>query len=124
MMFMIMIFHDKVPWWRNSSVAVVCCVITVAVVSNPITSLLGIRIRMCYRIYDMHDFTLFVIDIYIRLCSFHFLTPFDHFHFHPTSGLGPDLILTVYPNAIYDQQLSEFDFLSVFLQSVPSLRIF
>ena len=27
---------------------------------------------MCYRIYDMHDFTLFVIDIYIRLCSFHF----------------------------------------------------
>ena len=43
----------------------------------------------------LFDFTLFVIDInHIMLISL-FPTPFDHFHFHPTLGLDPALILTL-----------------------------
>ena len=43
----------------------------------------------------LFDFTLFEIDIdHIMLISL-FLAPFDHFHFHPTLGLDPALILTL-----------------------------
>ena len=42
----------------------------------------------------LHEFTLFVVDIHqIRLISL-FPTPFDHFHFHGSAGLVPNLILT------------------------------
>ena len=44
----------------------------------------------------LFNFTMFVIDIYIRLCSFHFFpTPFDHFSSHPTLRPDPALILTL-----------------------------
>ena len=33
-----------------------------------------------------------------------FPTPFDHFHFHPTLGLDPALILTLRPKAIFCQK--------------------
>ena len=35
----------------------------------------------------LYDFTLFVIDIHQNMSISPFLTPFDHFHFRPTSGL-------------------------------------
>ena len=51
---------------------------------------------LCY-VYRMiwFDFTLFVIDIHHIMLISLFPTPFDHFHFHPTLGLDPALILTL-----------------------------
>ena len=46
----------------------------------------------------LFDFTLFVIDIHHIMLISLFPTPFDHFHFHPTLGLDPALILTLRPN--------------------------
>ena len=43
----------------------------------------------------LFDFTLFVIDIHHIMLISLFPTPFDHFHFHPTLGLDPALILTL-----------------------------
>ena len=44
----------------------------------------------------LHDFTLFVTDIHqIMIILLFFPTPFDHFHFHPTLGQDPALILTL-----------------------------
>ena len=43
----------------------------------------------------LFDFTLFVIDIHHIMLISLFPTPFDHFHFHPTFGLDPALILTL-----------------------------
>ena len=43
----------------------------------------------------LFDFTLFVIDIYHIMLISLFPTPFDHFHFHPTLGLDPALILSL-----------------------------
>ena len=43
----------------------------------------------------LFDFTLFVIDIHHIVLISLFPTPFDHFHFHPTLGLDPALILTL-----------------------------
>ena len=43
----------------------------------------------------LFDFTLFVIDIHHIMLISLFPAPFDHFHFHPTLGLDPALILTL-----------------------------
>ena len=43
----------------------------------------------------LFDFTLFVIDIHHIILISLFSAPFDHFHFHPTLGLNPALILTL-----------------------------
>ena len=48
----------------------------------------------------LFDFTLFVIDIHHIMLISLFPTPFDHFHFHPTLGLDPALILTLRLNSI------------------------
>ena len=37
---------------------------------------------------------LFCIVVFVQFIS-PFLAPFDHFHFHPTLGLDPALILTL-----------------------------
>ena len=42
-----------------------------------------------------YDIILFVIDIHHIMLISLFPTPFDHFHFHPTLGLDPALILTL-----------------------------
>ena len=43
----------------------------------------------------LFDSTLFVIDIYHIMLISLIPTQFDHFHFHPTLGLDPALILTL-----------------------------
>ena len=43
----------------------------------------------------LHDHTLFVMNIRQNMFISLFLTPYDHFHFHPSSGPVPDLILAV-----------------------------
>ena len=43
----------------------------------------------------LFDFTLFVIDIHHIILISLFSAPFDHFHFHPTLGLDPALILAL-----------------------------
>ena len=43
-----------------------------------------------------HDFTLFVTDAH-----FTFSLPFDHFHFHASVGLVPDLMLSECPKKYY-----------------------
>ena len=48
----------------------------------------------------LFDFTLFVIDIHHIMLISLFPTPFDHFHFHPTLGLDPALILTLRPKTV------------------------
>ena len=45
--------------------------------------------------FFLRALTLFVIDMHQIMLISLYPTPFDHFHFHPTFGLGPDLILTV-----------------------------
>ena len=49
----------------------------------------------------LHDFTLFVIDTHQIMLISLFPTPFDHFHFHPTLGLDPALILTLRPKQVF-----------------------
>ena len=46
----------------------------------------------------LFDLTLFVIDIHLIMLISLFPTPYDHFHFHPTLGLDPALILTLRRN--------------------------
>ena len=48
----------------------------------------------------LFDFTLFVIDIHHIMLISLFPTPFDLFHFHPTLGLDPALILTLRLNRL------------------------
>ena len=43
----------------------------------------------------LFDFTLLVIDIHHIMLISLFPAPFDHFHFHPTLGLDPALILAL-----------------------------
>ena len=43
----------------------------------------------------LHGFTLCAIDIHQNMPTSLLKTPVDHFHFHLTYGLDPDLILTV-----------------------------
>ena len=43
----------------------------------------------------LFDFTLLVIDIHHIMLISLFPAPFDHFHFHPTLGLDPALILSL-----------------------------
>ena len=51
----------------------------------------------------LFDFTLFVIDIHHIMLISLFPTPFDHFHFHPTLGLDPALILTLRRRCLLDK---------------------
>ena len=43
--------------------------------------------RLTVSLNIVHDFTLFVADIHQIMLISLFLTPFDHFHFHPSAGL-------------------------------------
>ena len=43
----------------------------------------------------LFDFTLFAIYIHHSMLISLFSAPFDHFHFHPTLGLDPALILAL-----------------------------
>ena len=55
----------------------------------------------------LHDSTLSVTDIHQNMLISLFETPYDHFHFHPISVLGPDLILTVCHKIISQPGTSE-----------------
>ena len=50
-----------------------------------------------------HNFTLFVIDIHQNVPILLFETPFDHFHFHPNSGLR----LTGEDGALFERDRDE-----------------
>ena len=93
---------DGIPWipqkifpiWEKS-----VCVCIVLVHNGPFPQKInGKSVNLAVwavSVIFLFDFTLFVIDIHHIMLISLFPTPFDHFHFHPTLGLDPALILTL-----------------------------